>query len=117
MSSNTIMIIFCIFFAIVGLVCLYNAYDMKANGNIKIGWFVGQDIKKEKCRDIPGFIKATYTPIVIFGSVVVASSLGLMFIEAFSGPRIAEFVIFMILIILFLWFNRKITKATNMHLK
>ena len=117
MSHETIMIIFCMFFAVVGLVCLYNAYDMKVNGNIKIGWFVGQDIKKEKCKDIPGFIKATYIPVIVFGSTVVISSLIIMFIEAFNGPVVVEFIVFLVLIVLYFWFNRKILKATNNYLK
>ncbi len=113
----TISIIFYIILAIVGLVCLYQAYDMKTNGNLKIGWFVGQAMKKEKCRDIPGFIKATVTPITIFGISVVAAAAALILLAGFNGPKYVQLIILVFLIIVYVWFTNVLNKATEKYLK
>lgn len=122
MSSTTIIMIFYIILAIVGIVCIYNGYDMKVNGNLKIGWFVGQEVKKEKCKDIPGFIAATYKPIMIFGVTVVVISLAMVIVCGILGTtsikvRLLELASMLILCVLFFWFNKKITKATNEFIK
>lgn len=115
--NTVIMIIFYIILAVVGLVCLYNAYEMKAKGNLKIGWFVGQSITKEKCKDIPGFIEATYKPIIIFGTTVVVASVAMIIVQGLNGSRYIQLGVMLGLIILFFWFNSVITKATNKYIK
>lgn len=115
--NSAILIIFFVILLVVGLVCLYNGYDMKKNGNLKIGWFVGQDIKKERCKDVPGFIQTTYKPIMIFGTGVVVSALAMLLIEGIEGPKYIQMLFMLIITILFFWFNRKITKATDKFLK
>ena len=113
----TISIIFYVILAIVGLICLYNAYDMKTNGDLKIGWFVGQSVKKEKCRDIKGFINATLTPIIIFGGSVVAASAALILLAGFNGPKYIQLIILVFLIILYVWFTNVLNKASEKYLK
>jgi len=115
--NDAITIIFYVILAIVGFVCLYNGYEMKVKGNLKIGWFVGQDIKKEKCKDVPGFIEATLKPIFIFGVVTVVGSIAMIIIEGLGGPKYIQMVILLALIVLFFWFNSKINKATTTYLK
>lgn len=115
--NSTILIIFFVILAVVGIICLYNGYDMKVNGNLKIGWFVGQDIKMEKCKDVPGFINATFKPIMIFGTGVVISALVMLIIEGVKGPKPIQMLFMLIIFVLFFWFNRQITKATDKFLK
>lgn len=122
MSSTTIILIFYVILAIVGMICLYNGYDMKANGNLRIGWFVGQEITKERCKDIPGFIESTYKPIMIFGSSVVIISVAVLIICGIMGTtsitvRLIELAAMFILCVIFFWFNRKIKTATNKFIK
>lgn len=122
MSSTTIILIFYVILAIVGMICIYNGYDMKANGNLKVGWFVGQEIRKEKCKDIPGFIKATYKPIMVFGITVVVVSVAMLIVCGIMGTtktsvRLLELASMIVLCIFFFWFNRKITKATDKYIK
>ena len=122
MSSTTIILIFYVILAIVGLVCLYNGYDMKANGNLKIGWFVGQEIKKERCKDIPGFIETTYKPIMIFGFTVVIIAVAVLIICGIMGTtsttvRLIQLAGMLILCVMFFWFNNKIKTATNKYIK
>lgn len=122
MSATTIIIIFYLILAVVGIVCLYNGYDMKVNGNLKIGWFVGQEIKKEKCKDIPGFIAATIKPIMIFGCSVTVLSIAMVILGGLVGTEdvIIKFIQLTAMLIisgLFFWLNRKINKATDKYIK
>lgn len=122
MDAKTIIIVTYAILAVIGLVCIYFAYDMKTNGNLKIGFFVGQEIKKERCKDIPGFINATYKPIMILGVPTVIISIAMIILSGILDfgsvkLKLIQLVSMIIIIGLFLWFNKKVNKATEEYIK
>lgn len=122
MDAKTIIIITYAILAVVGIVCIYYGYDMKTNGNLKIGFFVGQEIKKEKCKDIPGFIAATVKPIMILGCSTVVISIAMIILSGIMSSeslvlKLIQLVSMILIVGLFLWFNKSITRATNKYIK
>ncbi len=109
-------IIFFVWIAIVAVAILWTGQSMKISGKIKIGWFVGQDIKMEKCRDVKGFINATYPKIMSFGMVALVGACVLIVLEAYKVSAIGELIIMVLLIVLYFVFNRDLKKATKKYL-
>lgn len=110
-------IIFFAWIAIVGIAFLITGQSMKASGKITVGWFIGQDIKMERCRDVNGFIEFTYPKIMAFGVIATVGAIILVLFEVLHVSPIAEFVILVILIVLYFKFNHDIKKATEDYLK
>lgn len=110
-------IIFFAWIAIVGVAFLITGQSMKARGKITVGWFIGQDIKMERCRNVKGFIEYTYPKIMAFGAIATAGAMVLIVFEVLHVAPVAEFVILLVLIVLYFKFNHDIKKATEEYLK
>ncbi len=112
-------IVFFVCIGIAGIIILWTGQSMKMSGKIRAGWFIGQDIKMEKCRDIPGFIGETYPKIMSFGGFAVAASVILTLLEALRFPLapLIQLVIMILIMILYLKFAHDMKKATERHLQ
>ncbi len=110
-------VIFFSLIGIVGIAFLITGQSMKTSGKIKVGWFIGQDIKMEKCRDIPGFINATYTKIMSAGVIAVVGAAVLILLEVFKISPLIQLIILILLLVLYFVFSRDIQKATKEYLQ
>lgn len=110
-------IIFFAWIAIAGAAFLITGQRMKATGKITVGWFIGQDIKMERCRDVKGFIAFTYPKIMAFGTVALVAAIALIILEIFQITPLVEFVLLILLILAYLKFTHDMKRATADYLK
>lgn len=114
-------IIFFLLMGIAGVAILITGQRMKTSGKITVGWFIGQDVKMERCRDVPGFIDATYPKIMRFGTIAVVLSVLLLLLELFPISNlfnsVAELVLLIAVIVCYAIFTRDLRKATDQFLR
>lgn len=117
----TVGMLFFLLMGIAGVVILITGQKMKISGKITVGWFIGQDVKMERCRDVPGFINSTYPKIMRFGIIAVVLSVLLLLLELFPFSKlfnsVVELVLLIAMIICYVLFTRNLRKATDEFLR
>lgn len=70
---------------ICGFYCIYTAYLMKTNREIKAGWLISSQINIEACKDKDGYIDFMWKRTVAFGIIVLIYS-GVGLINSYVTP-------------------------------
>lgn len=113
--NELIGIIVGIWFAGVGVYCLYYAFMMKKTGTIKTGFLVSRDVQLKDSKNLPAFVTIAQKKSLIFGSIAVVG--GILFVIGQIIPSyILMFICLIVLLVSYIWFSSTLRSAEKKYL-